>query len=147
MTHIEDTGDVYIQFQSLAVEILNEQMASLGENNSLNYFAKACDIKRTPQQLYLAMYSVDDCFYRAIIEKETAFSKEVNILNLFAFYIAIYHLINFIFVFTNFYPQVEVRFVDYGNTEKVKTSELLVIDNTYSELLKLPFQVRFLNTT
>ena len=111
ISHVTDDGDVYLQFQSYSY--VHSLVSSVFETS-----LKEAGVVRgsksyycDPSRLYLVRYHRDGNWYRAAITKQLHAQKEV-----------------------------EVIFVDFGDTETINPSEMILLDTVRKSVDEFPYQ-------
>nr|AFV31612.1 tdrd7 [Gryllus bimaculatus] len=112
VSHVSEGGEIFLNIKSESFNYLQSLMEKLMEGGISDiHIARASNHSSNPTKLYLARYSVDCEYYRAIIINEPDENNWVN-----------------------------VRFVDYGNTETVAASSLLLLGQLSETLERFPYQ-------
>ncbi|PSN45877.1 hypothetical protein C0J52_11031 [Blattella germanica] len=111
ISHVTATGDIFLQFDSYSY--LQTLIADvIGTGFKENDIQKGSqDCTPNPSRLYLARYHLDDNWYRAAITKKLEGKEEV-----------------------------EITFVDFGNTEIISPTNLFLIETVKKSLADFPHQ-------
>ncbi|XP_069687013.1 tudor domain-containing protein 7 isoform X2 [Periplaneta americana] len=111
ISHITNTGDVYLQFDTYNyVQSLVSNVIETGMKEDAIF--KGSNVRSPdPSRLYLARYHLDGNWYRAAITKRLEGQREV-----------------------------EVIFVDFGNSEVINPSDLIVLDSLKKAVAEFPHQ-------